>query len=1078
MSIRDYRSLTVAARKTLTQMMKRILLTLAVVLTVACSATAQSFEASLTGRVTDASGAVTARARVEVTNTATGRTTTALSNEAGIYTAPGLPPGTYQVTVEHPGFKKLVQHGIKLELDQKARLDLTLEVGVVSESVDVTTEAPVLNSESGAKGQVIDNHEILDLPLNGRDFNELAYLTPGVVDLPEGLSNSGVTAINGGRADGVNYLVDGLTNRSVSNGSAVTQPSVDAVQEFKVQTSAYAADYGTVGSGVINVALKSGTNQVHGTIYEFSRNSAMDARNFFDTTKSDMSRYQFGGTIGGPIVIPGKYNGRDRSFFFGSFEGLESETGDARLSRVPTDSERAGDFSSLLQGSRKTYLRDPALSGTCDATSQAACFPGNIIPASRFNPIAVMLLKLVPVANRTGVNNFQTSQVATSSKKDFILKFDQRVNDRVNLALSYVSGNGSSTSPYGASNLPGFGLAGKSRTKLAGIRSSQMLRTTVVNDLRLSFSRMAGTSDWERRDDPDLMDAVQAMSISKDPTYAGLPRISMTGYDSIGHHASYPSDIPVTNYQLFDALSIFRGRHSLRVGADIIYTQYYQYYPNNARGSLSVLGRVTGGTATPVPMADFLLGLPDSGSVLLDPRRNYLTYKTEAMFIQDDFKITPTLTLNLGLRYDLLFPPVEKYNKLSSFVPELKRIVVAGDPALPRSLVQLNKADFAPRGGFAWRPWNSSVWVVRGGYGIFYTGTAQNSIRILAANNTPYSNTQNFSRSTTNPLAYTFSNPFPSYGTGVTVTTIPNGVAVYAGPAYMESYNFTVERRIGASLVAEVSYAGSHGVHLPRKYDVNQQIRLSPTQIVRPFPQYNGAIQYVSFGSSSSYNALQTSLRRSFRNGVGFRANFVWSKALDECSGVTGTGSECVAQDSYNLSLERGRSGYNRPRAFTLDFSYQLPFARGKRFLGGWQLNGIVKLYDGQPFTPTISSYSFAQGGASRPDAIGSGKLDNPTVDRWFNVADFVAVPNGSFRFGTAGRNILDGPPLKQIDLSGMKIFTLPNEQKLQFRVELFNAPNVANFYLPVATVDSTNAGTITQARPGRSIQLGLKYLF
>jgi hypothetical protein len=745
---------------------------------------------------------------------------------------------------------------------------------------------------------------------------------------------------------------------------------------------------------------------------------------------------------------------------------------------VPTDAERAGDFSSLLKGSRPVYLRDPALSGACDATSQAACFPGNIIPASRFNPISVKLLQLIPTANRAGVNNYQTSQVATNSKRDFIIKFDQRITDRINLALDYVSGNGSSTSPYGASNLPGFGLAGESKTKLAGIRSTQTFSSAITNDVRLSFSRTASTSDWHRRNNPALNDAVQAMTISKDPTYAGLPRISITGYDTVGHHASYPSNIPVTNYQLFDALSIFRGRHSVRVGADLIYTQYYQYYPNNARGSISFLGRVTGGTATPIPMADFLLGLPDNGSVLLDPRRNYLTYMTAGAFVQDDFKVTPTLTLNLGLRYDLLMPPVEKYNKLSSFVPELSRIVVAGDPALPRSLVHLNKRDFAPRLGFAWRPWNSKAWVVRGGYGIFYTGTAQNSIRILAANNSPYSNTQSFSRSTTDLLAYTLSNPFPSYGTGVTATTIPSGISVYPKPSYVQNYNFTIERQIGANMVAEMSYAGSHGLHLPRKYDLNQQIRISPTQIVRPFPQYNGAIQYVSFGSSSTYNALQASLRRTFRGGIGMRANFVWSKAMDDCSGVTGTGSECVAQDSTNLRLERGLSGYNRPRAFTLDFSYQLPFARRSRIFGGWQLNGLVKFYDGQPFTPTVSSYNFTQGGASRPDAIGTGKLDNPTVDHWFNVADFVPVPSGAFRFGTAGRNILNGPPLRQVDLSGMKNFILPNEQKLQFRFELFNAPNMANFYVPVATVDTANAGTITQARPGRSIQLGLKYLF
>jgi hypothetical protein len=1048
------------------------------------SAAAQSFEATLSGRITDASNSPIPKSRVEVTNTGNGRTITVLSNEAGIYTVPDLSPGAYQVTVEHPGFKKLVQRGITLQVDQKARLDMTIQIGVVSEAVEVTAEAPLLNSETGAKGQVIDNREILDLPLNGRDFNELAYLTPGVVDLPEGLSNSGVTAINGGRSDGVNYLVDGLNNRSVSNGSPITQPSVDAVQEFKVQTSAYAADYGTVGSGVINVALKSGTNQLHGTLFEFARNSAMDARNFFDADKSDLSRNQFGGTLGGPVTLPGRifgpaaYNGKDRTFFFFSFEGLESQIGDARLARVPTDTDRAGDFSSLLQGSRKIYLRDPAAVGACDATSQVACFPGNIIPESRFNPVAVKALKLVPLANRPGPNNYQTSQASTASKRDFIVKLDQRVSQRTSLALTYVSGSNSSFNPYGASNLPGFGIDGDGKNKLAGLHFTQMLGTGTTNDARFSFTRTASTSDWQRRDDPALTDAIQALTISKDPAYEGMPKLNITGYDIIGHHASYPSDITVNNYQFFDALSMVRGRHFLRVGADIIRTQYFQYYPNNARGSISFLGRVTGGTATPVPFADFLLGLPDSASVLLDGRKNYLLYTAAAGFVQDDFKITPSLTLNLGLRYDLLTSPIEKFNKLSSFVPELKRVVVAGDPALPRSLLRTPHDDFAPRAGFAWRPFNTSNWVFRGGYGIFYTATAQNSIRILAANNTPYSNSQSFSRSTTNPLAYTLSNPFPTYGTGVLGTTIPSGVAVYSPRSYMQNYNFTLERQIGANFVTEISYAGSHGLHLPRKYDANQQIRLSPTVIVRPYPQFNGAIQYVAFGSSSNYNALQATLRRHFRGGVGFRANFVWSKAIDDASGLTGTGSEGAAQDSYALQLERSLSGFNRPRAFTLDFSYQLPFARRSRLFGGWQLNGLMKLYDGQPFTPTVSTYSFAQGGASRPDAIGTGRLDHPTVEKWFNVADFVPVPNGSFRFGTAGRNILPGPPLRQIDLSGMKNITLPSEQKLQLRFEVFNAPNYANFYLPVANVDVSNAATITQARPGRTIQMGVKYIF
>jgi hypothetical protein len=436
------------------------------------------------------------------------------------------------------------------------------------------------------------------------------------------------------------------------------------------------------------------------------------------------------------------------------------------------------------------------------------------------------------------------------------------------------------------------------------------------------------------------------------------------------------------------------------------------------------------------------------------------------------------LTLNFGLRYDFLSNPIEKQNKLSSFVPELKRVAVAGEPGLPRSLVNNRYKNFAPRVGFAWRPNGTERWVVRGGYGLFYTNTAQNSIRILLANNVPYSSSRNFLRSTTDPFAFTIANPFPFDAAGTIASTNPTGASLYSPTPYMQNYNFTIERQIGTRTVAELSYVGSRGRGLPRKYDINQQIRTNPAAVVRPFPQYNGAIQFVGFASRSDYHSLQATLRRSFRNGVGFRANFVWSKSIDDTSGVTGTGSEGAAQDSTNLQLERGLSGFNRPRAFTLDYSYLLPFARKNPFFGGWQLNGIVRLYDGQPFTPGVSTFNFAAGGASRPDRIGNGNSSNPTVERWFNVADFVPVPTGSFRFGNAGRGILNGPPRRQIDLSLMKNFLLPAEQRLQFRAEVFNAPNVADFFLPVANVDVTNAGTITRARPGRTIQFGLKYIF
>ncbi|NOT60816.1 MAG: TonB-dependent receptor, partial [Acidobacteria bacterium] len=895
-----------------------------------CTLTAFGQTAQVTGRVNDPNGDVVPNTKLSATNTDTGLRRETFSNTEGYYTIPLLPPGNYQVTVQKEGFKPISRSGITLQVEQVARLDFKLELGAASETVNITTDAPLLERESGAKGQVIDNNEIIDLPLNGRNFNDLALLTPGVVDLPEGLPNNGSTAINGGRADGVNYLVDGMNNRNVRNGNPVSQPSVDAVQEFKVQTSAYAADFGTFGSGLINVVLKGGTNQFHGTLYEFLRNDIFDARNFFDTDKRKLRRNQFGGTIGGPVKLPKSvfgplsYDGKDRTFFFFSYEGLAERRGDTRLASVPTLAQRAGDFSSLLQATTKIYLRDPAKTGTCSATSQAACFPGNIIPANRFHPLALKVLNLVPLPNRTGANNFVSSPVIESNNRNFIVKLDQKIGANGNLAVNYINGNNPGSNPFGQGNLPGFGLADERGDTLAGIRLTYAFSPTFTNEFRTSFSRSTVLNDWKRRDDPVLLDAINALTLSRDPQFIGLPLFTITGFDVIGHHTAFPTIQAINGFQVFDSLSLVKGKHYLRMGADIIRTQYFENNPSNARGSIRFLGRVTGGTATPVPMADFLLGLPDNSNRLLDPSMNYLFSTTMGFFLQDDYKLARNLALNLGLRYDLLLPNTEKYDRLSNFIPEQNRIVTPATSGFPRSLIETDKTNFSPRVGFAWQPFDGNKFVVRGGYGIFYTNAAQNSARTLLANNVPFSNTQSFQRNTTDPLAYTLSAPFPASSPGVIATNNPSGIAFDAPTAYVQNYNLALERELWRGVAAEVAYVGSRGLHLPRKYDINQQIRRSPTDIVRPFPQYNGAIQFVSYGSSSDYHSLQATLRRNFRQGYGFRANFVWSKAIDDASGLTGASGEGAAQDSRNPQLERGLSGFNRPRAFTLDFSYLL----------------------------------------------------------------------------------------------------------------------------------------------------------
>jgi len=1061
-------------------------LTLSMVCLVSPSHTAaQSFSATLTGQIIDSSGAAVPGVAVTVTVVATNRSHVARTSAEGLYVVPNLVPGSYRLTAEATGFKQVQRSGITLEVDQVARLDLTLEVGVVTEVIEVTSQAPLINTETGAKGQVITTAEINDLPLNGRDFSELAFLTPGVVDIAEGGANAGFAAINGGRADGVNFVVDGMNNRSNRAGDPIVRPSVDAVLEFKVQTSAYAADYGAVGSGVINVALRGGTNQFHGTAYEFVRNDIFDARGFFDQDKSKLRRNQFGGTLGGPVKLPSRifgpaaYSGKDRTFFFFSYEGLRERRGNTLIGSVPPEAYRRGDFSASPVAIRNPFANN-------------APFANKQIPASMFHPLASKLMQFYPLPNRAGGNNFVASLVDESNSNNFIAKLDQRVGSRNTLALHYITGPNKGANPYGLSAVPGFGNTNANGSHQAAIRLTSILSPVVVNELRLGFARSKSYSNW-RSDDPALLELAKALSGVSSEKIAGVPRTTVTGYDQLGHLAAQPVELTVNTYQVYDAVSVTKGRHFVRAGADIVRTQFFQLFNNNARGTMTFNGIWTQQSASlREPVADLLLGLLNTSNRLLNSKTNYLFSTTYGLFVQDDFRVAPKLTLNLGLRYDLLMPPVEKFNQFTNFIPSVGRIVMSGEAGFPRALVENHYLNFAPRFGFAWRPLKSNKLVLRGGFGVFYANSTQNALRQLLAKNYPYSVVENYSRVTTNPLALTLSNPFPANIASASAGTSTAGVQFDAPASYLQQYNLTIERALGRGIAFEIGYVGSVGHHLSRRYDLNQPDRSLPGA-PRPFPVFTGGIQYVGFGSNSNYNGLQTTLRKNFSNGMGFRANFVWSKSLDDASavmgaGVPGLGDPGGAQDSRNLRLERGMSGYNRPRVFTLDYSYLLPFGKGRRWLnrsgpanwllGGWQTNGIVRLMDGQPFSVTVANYNYLAGEASRPDRLGSGKLDNPSVERWFNVADFQAVPTGAFRFGTSGRNILLGPGRKQVDLSLMKNFVFSEQRRLQLRWEVFNAPNTANFGLPVHDIDVPNAATLSRVNAGRVMQLALKYLF
>lgn len=1125
------------------QQLKKMICTLLLALIMTASIAAQNFQARLVGTITDQADAAIPGATVTVTNVGTNQSFTSVTNEQGAFVIANLTPAMYQVAVTANGFKKATRENVQLEVEQVQRLDFRLETGAVTDTITITGEQPLINTETGSKGQVITNSEIVDLPLNGRDFSELAFLTPGVVEIPEGLPNGGFAAVNGGRGDNVNFQIDGFNNRSNRAGNAVVSPSVDAVAEFKVQTSAYSAEFGQVGSGAINLALKSGTNKFNGTLYEFFRDDRFDARSFFAPTKEELRRNQFGGTFGGPLPFfnfgeggPAFHNGKDRTFFFGSFEARRERRGQVAQSVTITPKEKLGDFSESFDRNNcnaSAAIR-AQLGQNCTPLNLINPFAANaniatkILPATIKNSLGQRLVNLFPDPNQSGVTNYVGVGTDTSTDNAFIVKLDHRATQRMQLAFNYLRNNNDGTFPFSqGSAYPGFGGFSANQNQQFGGRLNYNFSSAVIYEIRIARNLTDNQTQANTRIDgtDEKTNLAKLLGGTLDPVYFGFPRTVIRGLSTFGDNSSEPVNIRVNSWQIFNAVTWVKGQHFLRVGVDYIRTDNGQDQSNDSRGSI----RFANGTATNYPIADVLIGIPNQTARFLSQRFNQTLSSSTGVFVQDDFAVSSRLKLNLGVRYDYFQPPREANNLFSAFLPEIGKVAVASvaagfnpadartvlakDSGLSESLVTSDKNNVSPRFGFALRLDKEGKTVVRGGYGLFYADAILTPIRQNLGNNFPISFSQTFNRVTNNLASLTLNNPFPNSTTLVESTI--NGLDGRAPTATIQQFNLTIERQLFGGMAAEISYVGSRGKHFSQRYNVNQEqyVRDASGNIVttlvgttrtattvRPFTLFSTAnINYIAFGASSQYDSVQATLRRNFRKGIGFRINYVFSKSIDDASALTangtqGNGNGSDAIDPNNLKLERGLSGFNRPQTVTFDFNYQLPFGRGKKFLnqrglvnsmvGGWQFTGLGRMLTGQPFSVGESAQTFNQGESIRPDRICDGRLDNPTVTKWFDTSCFVSVPtfnvdpNRQDRRGTAGRNILFGPRRRQFDVSLQKFFNLTETKRFQFRWEVFNVLNTANFRLPVRQIDAVNVGRITSSDNGREMQFALKFLF
>jgi len=1061
----------------------------------------QSPTANIVGRIVDETGASVPDARVSVRNVGSRELRVAFSDVNGEYVIAGLPPGNYRIVVQKQGFHRIDDRGVTLEVDQTARLDFRLQLGAVSEVVEVRATVPTLNTESAGKGDVIVSREMLDVPLDGRDFADLAYLVPGVGQKAQGANGSNF-AVNGARTDNTNFIIDGFNNQNPRGGAAQARPPIDSLMEFKMQTAGYSAEYGRLAGGSMNMVLKSGTNRFRGTLFEFLRNDLFDARPFFDREKNKLRRNQFGVVFDGPVTVPKVYSGRNRTFFLINWEGYRQSVASSRFGVVPTEKEREGDFSqSLIQGAT-VPLVDPFTKGTCKSVNTTgACFPENKIPASRIDPIARQVMAYYPLPNRPGqANNYYANVNDTDHWDSFLGKIDHRLSDAHNLSFRMLKRFNRTSNPFAGSDLGTFGNKVRETQMLAGLTYTRIFSPALINEFRTGMTRTSNrtlnnyagrnfAAEWGLTGGTD------------DPFLVAFPRFTILNMLPLGNAANTPIIFTVNNFQWADTLTRVKSRHLMKFGVDVMRTQFFQPYYNNNRGTYDFNGRWTN-----FPFADFLLGVLNKFTRTVGTNPNYLFMTSYSLFAQDDYRITPWLTLNLGIRYEISKPPIEKYGRLASFIPELGKLVVADDRTvpnfeqavedagltgkvalardygLPKSLTYASYKCLAPRFGFALRPFGDVRTVVRGGYGIFYGNNLWNPVRNDLGNVFPFSVTQTFNKNNNKPEALTLQNPT---GTKLNLGGVntPNGFQLYPTPQYLQSWNLTFEREIAPSVAVEVAYVGSKGTHLGRKYNINQPFRIPELRLPgggfpRPYDGFND-IDYYGFGFNSSYNAGIVTLRKRFARGFFYRVNYVYSKSIDYASQIADNsdGGYAGVQDARNFKLERGRSDWDRGHGVTMMLMYDLPL-RGHWAVANWQVAVTGRLQTGPPFTVRTADVQLDQGEANRPDRIAKGTLPNPGPEMWFDLSAFPRVPVGAYHFGTAGRNILDGPGLASFNVSLMKRFRVRERSTVQFRCEMFNALNHPNFYLPSNLIGAPDAGMISRAQDPRTMQFGLRYQF
>ena len=1144
----------------------------------------QATTGSILGTVHDTTGAVVPGAVITATDTGKGTTVTSKTDSDGSYNFPFLIPGTYNVAVEMTGFRRSATNGLVLEIDQKARVDFALALGGVNETVEVNAAAPLIRLDSSELGDVVGKVQVENLPLNGRNFAQLVYLVPGVTSGQPGENLSGSSSFNpraasdfnalGSQANTNAWLVDGIVDNEYTFNTIMVQPSVESIDEFKVLTGTYSAAFGG-GAGVVSVSTRSGSNSLHGELFTYFRNSAVDARNYFTRVGQPVPAYrrgQFGGAVGGAII-------KDKLFFFADYYGQRSLKGITNLNSVPTLAERQGDFSNYTDIKGKLIpIYDPlstvaTVNGSGTKVYSRTQFMGcdgthpNVICGNRLNQVGLNVASIYPLPQTGGsFNNFVSAanQIIDDNGGNVRLDYHLSSNDSAFGRFSYenylqsgpnplVGGQGTCCLLTPASAKAKFDLgpyvAGIQNTLLIAqglsLDETHLFSPALFNEFRTGYARtnpFTTQSDLGHNASTSL--GIQGLNISQYTT--GLPNITVgngcgSEFTCIQGAASFLPAHPVqTDIQFEDSVSWTRGSHQLKFGVRYVRTYADPFTNSTTRGGFSFNDNFTNSGTTSVGgagLAGILLGYPNSGSRNFLQVPYYITNQQYAAYAQDDWKATQRLTLNLGLRYDVFTPDVEKNNKMANFDYTKMAFIYAGVNGVSRTAgVQTRYGNIGPRIGFEYDLGGKGTTVLRGGFGISYFPDPFSASDELGQN-PPYTVSQTFSSPATFPLPAQFanqcsptnvsttcqpviSNPFPQGAVSIPISTLTNTAALNAAApaivghsmknqtANMQTYSFGVQRQALGGVV-EIGYAGSHSVHLVYAYNPNEVGLIQPggptsttaRRLIQPLNNVSNWVQEDPI-NASNYNSLQTTYTRRYSHGLTALLSYVYSKSLDYGgSAASGGGSAGNPQTVTNLRAGYGASGYDQKHRLVNSITYLLPFGAGQRFLnnglashivGGFEFDAITTYSSGLPYTVTLNNGANS-GSPSWPNRIASrGKIDHGNPVRFFDAtlcpAGQTSLANGTpcaFQtpppntYGNSARSVLYGPTTKDWDLSLQRKFQLFEGKSLNIRVDAFNAFNTPNFATPNASLGSPTAGTINGTiNDNRDLQASATFYF